>query len=76
MATDREDVHCFLQDMARNSRPQSNTLSLDLKPGAEQSKATQVTSAQGSSVGMMDTAPDSPAYRGGIDINFLRTHEV
>ncbi len=66
----------MLQDEARSGKQRSNNLMLDLTPAAERSKAFWFGSSHGLSTDNIGGQPDSPVYRSGIDINFLRTHDL
>lgn len=49
-------------------------LTLDLTPAAERpDRLLPGLAASGASVGQ---PPDSPAYRSGVDIDFLRQHDI
>ncbi|KAL0018560.1 hypothetical protein WJX77_004866 [Trebouxia sp. C0004] len=52
-------------------------LSLDLTPASERSKASLVDLGKELHTNAIaNRQPESPAYKGGIDLNFLRTHNL
>jgi len=52
-------------------------LSLDLTPASERSKASTLDLGKGLHPNVIvSRQPESPAYKSGIDLNFLRTHDL
>lgn len=52
-------------------------LSLDLTPASERSKASPIDLRKGLHTHVIaNRQPESPAYKSGIDLSFLRTHDL
>ena len=61
----------------RSSSQSGTKLSLDLTPASERSKASTLDLGKGLHPNVIvSRQPESPAYKSGIDLNFLRTHDL
>ena len=59
-----------MQETSQTSRQGGNLLNLDLMPAAE------YKASQGHEPDVAGRQPESPLYRSGIDVNFLREHDI
>lgn len=65
-----------MQETSQSNRQGGNPLNLGLVPAAEQSKASVYKASQGVESDVAARQPESPMYRSGVDVDFLRNHDV
>ena len=65
-----------MQETSQSNRQGGNLLNLGLVPAAEQSKASVYKASQGLESDVAARQPESPMYRSGVDVDFLRNHDI